>query len=224
MIDPQTIGKMADASGEIAKTANTGLELAGRFSGYFDEALTAAGTMLGNEIKYRSAKRAVRLGLKWNAFMDACGLPAPSRRIPLRFSVPLLIAAILEEDDDLQDAWARLLVNAGNATTEMELRTAYVEILRGMSGFDVRNLSKMAEAALSAIPGQLGYVDTKNLPHSATWNHDGPEHKISTEVAISLANLSRLGCVAPVSGYGGGINFSPVLVTELGLALYRACS
>jgi hypothetical protein len=30
VIDPQTIGKMADASGEIAKTTNTALELTGR--------------------------------------------------------------------------------------------------------------------------------------------------------------------------------------------------
>jgi hypothetical protein len=36
VIDPQTIGKMADASGEIAKTTNTAMELIGRFGRYFE--------------------------------------------------------------------------------------------------------------------------------------------------------------------------------------------
>jgi Abortive infection alpha len=48
-------------------------------------------------------------------------------------AVPLLAAAILEEDDELRDAWARLLVNAADAATEMELRTAYVEILNDLA-------------------------------------------------------------------------------------------
>ena len=68
----------------------------------------------------------------------------------MNFAIPLLTSGMLEEDDELQEAWATLLVNAGDAATEMELRTAYVEILKGMSGFDVKNLSRLAEATLDA--------------------------------------------------------------------------
>jgi hypothetical protein len=64
--------------------------------------------------------------------MDARGLAAPTRPLPPNFVLPLLTAAVVEEDDELQDTWARLLANAGDAATEMELRTAYVEILKGM--------------------------------------------------------------------------------------------
>jgi hypothetical protein len=224
VIDPQTVGKVADATGEIAKTTNTALEMTGRLGGCFGDALRAVGTMLGNEVKFIGAKRSVKLSQKWNELMGVRGLPAPTRPLPLNFAIPLFTAAILEEDDDLQDAWARLLVNAGDAATEMELRTAYVDILKGMSAFDVLNLSKLVVAALSAPTDAPRFVSTKDLPLSAVWYVSGPDFDLSTEVSISMANLARLGCIAPTSGYGGGISFSQVLVTELGLALYRACS
>jgi Abortive infection alpha len=225
VIVPGTVKAVAEATGEVAKTANTGLQLLSRFVVIFDEPLKAAGNLLGNEIKYITSVRAISLYERWCAKMEASGLHTPTREIPLKFAFPLLTAAITEEDDDLQEVWANLLVNAGDAATEMELRTAYVEMLRGMSGFDVLNLSKLAEEQLSAPAGRLGfYVVTANLPHSARGIDSGATDEPPKEVAISVANLARLGCVAPTSGFGGGINFGLILVTELGLAFYRACS
>lgn len=143
-MEPDTIGRVADATGEIAKTTDTALKLAGRFGSSFRGALDTAGNMIENEIKFIAARRALRLSDNWDKLMDARGLATPSRSLPANFVLPLLTAAVLEEDDDLQDTWARLLVNAGDAATEMELRTAYIEILRGMSAFDVKNLAVMA--------------------------------------------------------------------------------
>jgi hypothetical protein len=224
VVVPGTIKALAEAAGEVAKTTNTGLQVLNRFLTYFDRPMRAVGNLLGNEFDYMTSVRAFNLCEKWSARMDARGLTEPTRPIPLKFAFPLLTAAITEEDDDLQEVWANLLVNAGDAATEMELRTAYVQILNGMSGFDVRNLTLIAEAQLLAPHGVNGYVATTNLPHHALWSQSGGGGDVPKNVAISLANLSRLGCIAPTSGFGGGITFSNVLVTELGLAFYRACS
>jgi hypothetical protein len=59
---------------------------------------------------------------------------------------------------------ARLLVNAGDAATKMELRTAYVQILQGMSGFDVKNLAAMCRATLADKSDQPRGVLTPRLP------------------------------------------------------------
>jgi Abortive infection alpha len=224
VIDPQTIGKMADASGEIAKTTKTALELTGRFGHVFEEPFKAAATMLGNEIKFLTARRSLTLSSKWNSLMQARGFLAPTRPLPLNFAIPLLTAAILEEDDDLQEAWARLLVNAGDAATEMELRTAYVEILKGMSAFDVKNLAKLAEASLNPSPSELlaysagqRIVSMKVVLPEFSPKYAG-DNPLPTGLSISLANLVRLGCL----GSGAPITF--VTVTALGIALYRACS
>jgi hypothetical protein len=158
--------------------------------------------------------------------MKARGLDGPSRELPLKFAVPLLTAAVLEEDDELQEIWARLLVNAGNKATEMELRTAYVEILKGMSAFDVKNLARLAKATLAVPPGKSRAVLTIDLPESTEpfAGHFTREPVISRELGISLANLSRLGCAMPAGGMDGAVLYTIMTVTDLGLALYQACS
>ncbi len=155
------------------------------------------------------------------------GMSRLSREIPLKFGVRLIDSASLEEDEDLRETWARLLVNAGDSSTEIDLRTAYIEILAGMSAFDVKNLSEMAKASLSASEKDyLSVIETWNLPHSAKV-HDGHSRKydpIPKELGISLANLSRLGCAAPAYGFDGVAIFPLMTVTHLGRALYLACS
>jgi len=217
----------------VAKAA----EAASQTGGKLIEAVTSLGRVvkgpiaemvgiLEDRVKFARWERQLALADKAGNIMTARGIAKPTRELPINFAVPLLTAAVLEEDDYLQEAWARLLVNAGDATTNMELRTAFVEILRGMSAFDVRNLSKLAEATIAAPAGGPRYVGTMDLPHSSTYFPGSlvGNPNISREVSISLANLMRLGCIVLPSGLGGGVIFFQVLVTDLGLALYHACS
>jgi hypothetical protein len=224
VIDPQTIGKVADATTALAQTGGKAIDATTGFAKIFKGPVAALIGCLEDKFKYVRWERQQALIDKAETIMRAKRIPAPTRELPLPFAVPLLTAAVLEGDDDLQETWARLLVNAGDSATEMELRTAYVEILRGMSAFDVRILSKLAEATLKAPPGARSLVSVKDLPEYSQSYPSAPADDLPTELLISLANLSRLGCVAPSSGFGGGVGFSHVHVTELGLALYRACS
>ena len=205
MIDQDTAGRFADATREVAKTADTALKLTGKFGSYFDGALSTAGKMLDNELRFIGAKRGARLSERWNEFMDARSLPAPTRHIPPNLLLPLLTAAVLEEDDELQDTWARLLVNAGDAATPIELRTAYADILKGMSAFDVKNLAALAE--LSSRLNDSGFakpIPTDSLPGGGDNNGQITETPapISDHLGISLNNLTRLGCIIPASGWG----------------------
>jgi len=222
-----------DTVSAVAKAA----EATSQTGGKLIEAMTSLGRVvkgpivemvgiLEDRVKFARWERQLALVDKAERVMAARGMTKPTRELPINFAVPLLTAAVLEEDDYLQETWARLLANAGDAATDMELRTAFVEILRGMSAFDVRNLSKLAEATIAAPSGSPRYVGTMNLPHSSTYFPGSlqGDPNISREVSISLANLIRLGCIVPTNGFGGGVHFFQVLVTDLGLALYHACS
>jgi hypothetical protein len=222
IIDPQTAGKIADATTALAETGGKAIDAASGLGRIVKGPVDEIVGMLTDRLRLTRLQRRLIYADKVEAEMKRRGISAPTRDLPINFAVPLLAQAILEEDDDLQEMWARLLVNAGDAATEMELRTAYVDILKGMSAFDVLNLSKLAEAVIDDNEAVL--IATGDLPHSASRFPGGSTINVSKEVLISLANLGRLGCIAPTSGYGGGISFSQVLVTELGLALYRACS
>lgn len=224
MFESETVGKVADATKAVADLGNTAIVAASNLGSVIRGPVDDILAILSDRLRFVKWRGRLTLGDKAAAIMKKRGLQEPTRDLPINFAVPLLTTAIVEEDDELQETWARLLVNAGDASTEMELRTAYVEILRGMSGFDVRNLSKLAQAQLSAPTGQFGFISAVDLPHSANWFRSGSADTIPDEVALSLGNLSRIGCVVPAAGWGGGINFAMVLVTELGVAMYRACS
>src|SRR5438105_13056461 len=60
-------------------------------------------------------ERRVRLADRAHDFLAERGKHAPTRKIALNIGLPLLDNATLEEDDELQDVWARLLVNGGDA-------------------------------------------------------------------------------------------------------------
>jgi len=227
-VDQGTIGKVADATKAVAEAGGAAIKAAGKFGSYFDGPMRTIAIMMDGELRFIAAKRGLRLSDKWIALLAARGQAMPTRHIPPNFVVPLLATAVLEEDDDLQDTWARMLVNAGDATTEMELRTAYVEILRGMSAFDVRNLSVMAEATLG-FRGKvtIPILETWNLPNSAKGLDEaaGAGEPLSEAVGISINNLNRLGCIASASStLGGRPIFAFATVTSLGLALHKACS
>jgi hypothetical protein len=213
VFNPETIDKLADATKAVAETGNTAITAADSLGRIIRGPVDEIVGILTDRLKFTRWQRQQALAEKVEAEMQRRGLRAPTRDLPISFAVPLLTAAVLEEDDELQATWARLLVNAGDAATEMELRTAYIEILRGMSGYDVRNLKDLVETTLA---GKVLVA----VPETAFAKTTGgePGRKLPTELAISLANLMRLGCVGLAYGSLG------IYVTELGLALHRACS
>jgi hypothetical protein len=223
----ETIVAVAKAAEAASETTGKLIEATSKLGCIFKGSIADAVGILEDRVKFARWERQLALFDKAQRIMASRGLKTPTRELPLTFVVPLLTSAVIEENDELQETWAKLLINAGDATTDMELRTAYVEILRGMSAFDVRNLSKLAEATLSAAPERdQCFVGTMNLPH---FSEAGPgslqgNPVLSREVSISIANLIRLGCIVAPSGFGGGVIFFQVLVTELGLALYQACT
>ena len=225
-MDNETVVSIAKATEAGLETAGKMIDASTKLGRVFKGPIVELVGILQDRLKFARWERQLAMFDKTQRIMAARGLKVPTRELPLNFVVPLLTSAVLEEDDELQEIWARLLVNAGNATTEMELRTAYVQILRGMSAFDVGNLAKLAEAALTAPKADQIYVTTINLPYSSEVSPNTFPNgtALSREVGISVANLIRLGCVAAPSGFGGGVNFFHVVVTDLGLALYEACS
>ncbi len=225
-MDQGAVGKVADAAKAVADSGAKMVEAATSFGRVIKGPVDDLVGIVQDRVRFARWTRQLALAEKATAIMKARGLASPTRELPLNFAVPLLTAALLEEDDYLQETWARLLVNAGDQATEMELRTAYVEILKGMSAFDVKNLAAMAKASLAIPPGQPRALLTTELPELTERfpGHFTRDPSISRELGISLANLSRLGCAMPAGGLDGAVLYTIMTVTDLGLALYQACS
>lgn len=220
----------AKAAQEIAKTSGKAIDAtreAGDFiAKYIDGPLSAASGILEDKLKIARWERQVRFMVRAREFLGEVGLPEPTRKIALKIAVPLLEAASLEEDDELQDVWAKLFVNAANADSGVEIRRAFLSILEDMGSLEVRILEAIVHAPADLDVGQNmeGYVPTAGLPEQyAARGAEGwcPEPK--GETAVTLWNLSRLGCVEPTLTMGG-LSIRTVRPTPLGDALVRACT
>jgi hypothetical protein len=214
--------KATEATANASKEAiQAGRELSHFISGPVGQVVG----MLEDHLKVVRFERQVQLRDRVRNILIEKGMDGPTRRITLNIGLPLLENATLEEDDDLQEVWARLLVNGGDANSGIELRRAFISVLAEMSALDVRNLAMIE--SVSKLKGESASrgVWTHRLPEGGipvplpVPGKDRYEGYLSPELQVSLSNLSRLGCIHSVAR-----ELLLVDVTPFGRALIGACT
>ncbi len=218
----------AKATQEIAKVAgkitDAARETGGFIARYIGGSLEQGIGIFEDKLKYMRWERQVRLMQRADEFLRERGLEGPTRLVPMKIAIPLLQAASLEEDDDLQDIWARLLVNAADAGSGVEVKRAYISILEDFDPLEAKILQKNYSA-----PEKIRRFDgiyTRDLPDAIiTEEIRGElEDKLPRhEVRLALRNLARLGCLE-TSLLWGGSSESSVYITQLGEGLIEACN
>jgi hypothetical protein len=166
------------------------------------------------------AKRQVRLADRFREFLRERGLSGATRAVAPAFMLPLVERASIEADDALQDVWAMMLTNAADADCHSEMRTAFTSMLGEMTHLDVVILAKLSEAVSPEKPDK--HLPTWNLPDAVRFSSPGAEP--TGELAVSLANLARLGCILPRGAHGATLGFAVVTPTALAQAFVAACT
>lgn len=212
---------------EVAKTTgkaiDAGRELGGFISKYAGGAIEQLMGIFEDKFKYMRWERQIRLMQRANTFLWLKGLDAPSRYVPLGFTIPVMQAGSLEEDDSLQDRWAALLANAADDSINIDVRRAFVSILEDLTSLDALVLEKIY--AIDGASDLDKEIWTTYLPERATV--DRPEQESvrpSEDVEVALGNLARLGLVASAMVWGGASLHSCVHKTPLGSEFLRAIS
>lgn len=211
---------------EVAKTAGQAIEAAREAGGFIARfvsgPLEQGIGIFEDRLKYMRWERQIRYMQRAQEFLRLAGLSSPTRPVPLKLAIPLMQGATLEEDDDLQDRWAALLVSAANANFKGEVRRSYVTILEQLTPLDAQILD-----VLLALPFEQSQHDgilTAELPAHARVTGDEKEFSLPPdEVVISLSNLARLGCIRPTMTWGGGESYGRVNPTIAGKAFADAC-
>lgn len=237
------------ATQEIAKTTGQGLGIVRKFgkfvSRFIGGPLEQAFGIIEDKLKYRRWERQVRLMDRANAFIAERDSQMQFRPVPLNVAIPIFEAASLEEDDDLQDLWARLLVNAADAESSTHVKRGLVSILQDFGQMEARLLQAIHNAPpmkggilTKETPGPLDVdgrvttrpmeddVPTKGLPYE--YLEPGEEEEDpglpSEPVQIGLWNLRRLGCIESAGTWDSLVGIRRVKITALGKALVNACS
>lgn len=212
----EAVKAVAETGGKALDTVNN---LGGFFSRIFGPALEEAGGMLHDFVRFHRSVRLIRLQQRYEEMRAAAGLTM-TKPLDLKVALPLLEAASIETNDDLQDMFARLLVNGTNSNSGIEIKRAYVSILQDFTPLEARLL-----VALCNAPKSEKGIRTAALPdrYLNDKKEDEPAEEPPLDVALALSNLARLGCVEP-GLFWGGTSISIVTVTSLGRALFEACT
>ena len=130
-------------------------------------------------------------------------------------------SAAVEESDSMQDRWAAMLANAADSSFNTEIRRAYVSILEDLTPLDAQNLE--AIYSRSVVADIETPVFTASLPEHITEFQEENDRPTS-EVLVSLGNLSRLGLITTAMAWGGYQPYGCVHRTVLGTEFMRAIS
>lgn len=228
------IVEVAKATQEVSKAATKALNTAEKFGGFISRFV--AGTfeqamgIFEDKLKYLRWERQERLFLRAQSFLRQEGIGRPNNPIPLKYAVPLLEAASLEENDGLQDLWAKLLVNFSIDWSGIEPSRTYIDILERLSPLEAKIVNAVYLNPYDRM--QHNGVATQKLPQKAEVLPDKKDEALREEIKIepgidvklALANLDRLGVLSVSRSMGGGQLFGRINPTLLGKAFFEACS
>ncbi len=212
---------------EVAKTTGKAIDLVrdfGKFiAKYVGGPIEQGVGIVEDKLLYMRFERQIRYMEQVNELMASLGEDVPTKAIPLKLAVPLFQAASLEDDDYLQDMWAKLLVNASISGRGMELRRAHIDILERLSHLEALILEKIYTLPASKLKGSS--IVTEQLPDAVSVEGKDQEKLVSPneEVIMALANLDRLGCVKLPTTWDGAEIFTSVNPTVMGESLVKAC-
>jgi hypothetical protein len=216
------IEETAKATQEVAKTAGKAIdarrELGGFFSRIFGGSLEQLAGIGEDHLTVYRRTRQLRLAKRYEEIRKELGLDGETKPVELKFGVPLIAAASLENDDGLQDLYARLLATATNPDSKMEARRAFVSILQDLGPLEVLLIDKI----YSAPNTPASVVRTGRFPEHHSTNMDDANALPSADVELALWNLVRVGCIEPAGTYGGGSTVAVVTLTSLGRAFVEA--
>jgi hypothetical protein len=232
MTDPATEG--AKAVQEVAKTSGKAIDAAREAGGFIarfiQSPLEQAAGIWTDKLKYVRWEQQVDLMNRANAKMAEVGLNEPYRPLPLKLAIPILQEGSMEDEDFLRDRWANLLVNAANGSSGVKVQPMFVSMLKDMTSLDIQNLIAIFAVPIPADAIDI-YVWPGDLPTSArvmdttTDKAEAAVNSMGEEVALSLANLMRLGCITTGLMYSGGrFDVGCLVVLPLGRAFIEACT
>lgn len=190
------IGESAKVVTETAKLCTTSIEAAEKMGGFLsqilNEPITEAVGIFGDKLKFMRWKRKLRIVDEVNRILDERGVKN-IRPIPPKLAIPILEQASLEENDELQDIWCRLIANSLDPNFNMEIRYAFIEIIKNLTALDAKILKYIYEATMER---NKQYNTEKFQAYKISFNSIKENTLASNiETELSMYNLKRVQCV-----------------------------
>lgn len=228
----------AKATQEVAKATTKGLEVSEKIGGFVAKVLgepieTAAG-ILGDKLKFMRWERQNRLVDRVNEINHQRGIEGKEIPVPPKLAIPIIENASLEENDLLQDLWAKLISSAQSKESSSSVRSAFIDIIKQLEVIDVLLLSAMFDGYVNAVgkesihsqsPSRIAF-SKQNIMSALKINDQTYEDAVD--------NLMRVRCIRSEVKVMGGISmggesatidkgYDSLCLTSLGVRFVIAC-
>lgn len=189
------------------------------------------GNIAGDWLKCLRIKRLCKIYEDVDAILRAREI-IETREIKLKFGIPLLEAASLEDEPVLQQLFVKLLANAMDPEYDSNnIRNAYIDIISGLEPQDAKLLEYCYGKILSM--SKTGLKDGLYKLYTLKQNEAERDLELKANTfLVSCYNLVRVGCMQ-ISYSESTINSIPIGVilnensfniTPLGYRFIEACS
>lgn len=156
---------------------------------------TELGGLLGDQMKAWRASNLDRIARKWEAKRRERDIPVEIiKQLPFRDAILVLETSSLEDVDEIQELWARLILNATDINAEVEIMRMHIDILKSISPLEARILTLIFDWYESEDFSDTGMI---GIGHAqiAGWP------KItSDDLRVALLNMQRMGLITPGLG------------------------
>ena len=215
----------AKATRTVAETAGKAIDASREFGSFISKytggSLEQGLGIFEDKLRYMRWERQVRLMQRAQDFLSEIGIDGPTRQVPMKIAIPLFQGASLEEDDELQDRWATLLVNAADERSEVNVARIYISILEHLSAYEALLLDRIYSVPEKKIPQGIW---TKKLPHEIIYKEpEGEDMKPHKELELALATLDQLRLITGNLTWSGMQLFERINQTVLGRSFVNAC-
>jgi hypothetical protein len=140
------------------------------------------GQLIGDRVKARRIEKAAVLWKKTQERLRDLGVHEPEPP-SLKFAIPILEAAVDEDNEGLQDLWARLLAASMDPKRRDGMRQSFVETVKQMDPMDALVLEAIRENG----DAQWAPSGAQAVGTSLSCSRD--------EAIVSFEHLAKLGCV-----------------------------
>ena len=194
------------------KNENLTLTIAKYINKYFGGTIEQGVGIVEDKLHYIRWEKQIKLFDQANAILKSRGVET-IEQIPQKLMLPLLEAATLEENDYLEEKWAKLLANAADKKRDINVKRNYISILENMTAYEF--------ILLGAIAKHDCNVNLANYPDEIITKTTNPEPP-NNETEIAMNNLGRLGLLyidnpfTPIPTW--------VRLSALGKEFYKACN
>ena len=201
----ETVGKVADATKEVAKATGKGIDALSDAGGFlkdvFGDIVVDSVGLLRDRLRYYRLEQAAVLIENTNKRLQARGVQR-TRLVSPRVALPIFEEATIETDTDLKQRWASLLASAMDASGH-EITRRYVSVLTDMTAAEAKLFQYIISYFNAAFDWELQKHAGEDLFYPGSEYCPIPVAGLlgisAEEFEDAMRNFMRLGLVAPGS-------------------------